>query len=122
MTDNPERDLPNFNGSRGLSPDEVVERSRARDPEGMAKAEARWARQSPQRELGAQLRVVRKARGLTQQQLADLVSERMSGKAMTQAYVAGIELGTVNATIETLGRVCLALGLDEIPSIPLSAA
>lgn len=64
--------------------------------------------------IGRRLRAQRKALGLTQAQ----VGERAGIK---QSYIAEIEAGTVNTTLDTLAKIGRALGLTSI-DLPIPAA
>ncbi len=78
-------------------------------------------------ELGQQLRTLRKRRGLTLQQLADLTD-------LSRTYISQIETGTANPSVATLKKVADVLGvpmgalfsdgLDQhlAPPAPLTAA
>jgi transcriptional regulator with XRE-family HTH domain len=78
-------------------------------------------------ELGQQLRTLRKRRGLTLQQLADLTD-------LSRTYISQIETGTANPSVATLKKVADVLGvpmgalfsdgLDQPPDppAPLTAA
>ena len=60
--------------------------------------------------LGAQLRAIRLARGLTQEQLA----ERLN---VTPRYLAGIERGERNLTLDSVDVLAQQLGV--VPSLVL---
>jgi transcriptional regulator with XRE-family HTH domain len=55
-------------------------------------------------ELGQQLRALRKGRGLTLQQLADLTD-------LSRTYISQIETGTANPSVATLKKVADVLGV-----------
>jgi len=57
--------------------------------------------------LASNLRVLRKARGLSQEGLADL-----SGLHYT--YIGGIGRGERNLSVDNIGRLAEALGLDAV--------
>jgi transcriptional regulator with XRE-family HTH domain len=55
--------------------------------------------------FGRRLKRLRLARGLSQEQLADLAQ-------LDRTYVSSCEAGRRNATIRTIARLSLALGVD----------
>lgn len=59
--------------------------------------------------VGERIRAIRKAKGLTQQQLAEL-------SGLDDAYVGSLERGERNFSIDTLEKVVLAL---EVPTADL---
>lgn len=63
--------------------------------------------------LGQNLRAIRKARGLTQEDLAGL-----SGLHFT--YIGGIERGERNLSIDNVGRLADALGLDAVDLLQIN--
>lgn len=87
--------------------DEIEAEARAEGPEAVAEL----ARTSHRFRVGAEIAVLRKQRGLTQQQLSDITG-------LDQAEISKIERGTSNATQDTLARVAAALGaeLAVVPS------
>jgi transcriptional regulator with XRE-family HTH domain len=56
------------------------------------------------RVVGANVREARKARGMTQEEVA-------SAAGLQPAYVGRVERGTQNPTIEVLARLAVALGV-----------
>ncbi|MFF2528826.1 helix-turn-helix domain-containing protein [Brevibacillus sp. NPDC058079] len=67
-------------------------------------------------QIGKQIRILRKNRGLTQEQLGEKVK-------LPQSYIGGVERGEKNISIETLERFILALKVNpselfgtELPS------
>ncbi|TKI54813.1 helix-turn-helix domain-containing protein [Brevibacillus antibioticus] len=67
-------------------------------------------------QIGKQIRILRKNRGLTQEQLGEKVK-------LPQSYIGGVERGEKNISIETLERFILALKVSpselfgtELPS------
>ncbi|MFG6386069.1 MAG: helix-turn-helix domain-containing protein [Muribaculaceae bacterium] len=56
-------------------------------------------------EIGTKIRNAREAAALSQQQLADLAG-------IDRTNVAKIETGRYNVTLETLSRICTAMGLN----------
>lgn len=62
--------------------------------------------------LGAQLRAIRRSRGLTQEQLAELLD-------VTPRYLAGIERGERNLTLDSVDalaaqlKVSVTIAVDE---------
>ena len=57
--------------------------------------------------VGENVKRVRQARGLTQEQLADL-------SGFSQQYISGLEQGRRNPTIVTIYELAGALGVDHI--------
>ncbi|BBH20373.1 transcriptional regulator [Paenibacillus baekrokdamisoli] len=57
------------------------------------------------RQIGKQIRILRKNRGLTQEQLGE-------GVQLPQSYIGGIERGEKNISIETLERIIHALKIN----------
>lgn len=55
--------------------------------------------------LGTNVRVLRKRKGLSQEELAFRAE-------MKRSYVSDLERGTRNPTVRALGRLALALGAD----------
>ena len=58
-----------------------------------------------QRRLGANLRALRKAKGMSQEAFADAL-------AIHRTYVGGLERGERNVTLKTVERIASALGVD----------
>ncbi|WP_339311183.1 helix-turn-helix transcriptional regulator [Paenibacillus sp. FSL M7-0896] len=54
--------------------------------------------------VGSNVRVYRKKRGLSQEQLGERVQQ-------PQSYIGGIERGEKNISLDTLEKFCLALGI-----------
>ncbi len=57
------------------------------------------------RELGEKIRTVRKARGCTREALAERID-------VSSRFLAEIEAGKVGASLITVKRICLALGVS----------
>lgn len=57
------------------------------------------------RELGEKIRTVRKARGYTREALAERID-------VSSRFLAEIEAGKVGASLITVKRICLALGVS----------
>jgi len=57
--------------------------------------------------VGGNVKRVREAKGLTQEQLADL-------SGFSQQYISGLERGRRNPTIVTLYEIALALGVSHV--------
>lgn len=57
--------------------------------------------------VGEHSRKLRKKKGLTQEDLAELTS-------LTQPYIAGFESGDRNITLDSLGKIIDALGVSAI--------
>lgn len=60
-----------------------------------------------QRRLGRNLRTLRKARGLSQEAFADVLT-------IHRTYVGGLERGERNVTLKTVERIAAALGVDPV--------
>lgn len=60
-----------------------------------------------QKRLGMNLRAFRVAKGLSQEELADLLG-------FHRTYVGGLERGERNVTLRTLGRLARELGVDPL--------
>jgi len=58
-----------------------------------------------QRRLGRNLRVLRKAKGMSQEEFADALE-------IHRTYVGGLERGERNVTLKTVERIAYALGMD----------
>lgn len=56
-------------------------------------------------QIGKQIRILRKNRGLTQEQLGEMVQ-------LPQSYIGGVERGEKNISIVTLERLILALNIS----------
>ncbi|WP_119697589.1 helix-turn-helix domain-containing protein [Microbacterium halotolerans] len=63
--------------------------------------------------LGAQLRALRRARGLTQEQLAEQLQ-------VTPRYLAGVERGERNLTLDSVDALAKQLAVS--PSVVLDAS
>lgn len=61
----------------------------------------------PFKDFNSTLRLVREARGLTQEQVAQAAGT-------SQSHYSKIELGLVSPQIRTVGRIAEALGVDPI--------
>lgn len=57
------------------------------------------------KELGHRIRVTRKAKGLTQENLADIAE-------IDRSYIGGVERGERNITFNVLCQICRALDCD----------
>ena len=57
--------------------------------------------------IGERLKALRKARGLSKNRLAQLAG-------ISQTHISDIEAGKKNPTVETLRRICDALGISLI--------
>lgn len=66
-----------------------------------------------QRRLGRNLRYLRKAKGLSQEEFAEAL-------AIHRTYMGGLERGERNITLKTVERIAAAIGVD--PSELLSAS
>ncbi len=66
------------------------------------------------RELGEKIRTVRKARGYTREALAERID-------VSSRFLAEIEAGKVGASLITVKRICLALGVSADYLLGLSA-
>ncbi len=60
-----------------------------------------------QKRLGKNLRAFRLAKGLSQEELADLLG-------FHRTYVGGLERGERNVTLRTLSRLARELGVDPL--------
>lgn len=60
-----------------------------------------------QRTVGRKLRAYRKARDLSQEQLADLLK-------VHRTYMGGVERGERNLTLQTLERIASSIGVDPL--------
>lgn len=60
-----------------------------------------------QRRLGQRLRAERKARRMSQERLAELLS-------VHRTYVGSVERGERNITLQTLERLAAGLGMDPV--------
>jgi transcriptional regulator with XRE-family HTH domain len=60
-----------------------------------------------QHRLGRNLRAYRRAKGLSQEELADLLG-------FHRTYIGGLERGERNVTLQTLDRLAAQLGADPI--------
>jgi len=58
-----------------------------------------------QRRLGRNLRVLRKTKGMSQEEFADALD-------IHRTYVGGLERGERNVTLKTMERIADALGMD----------
>jgi transcriptional regulator with XRE-family HTH domain len=58
-----------------------------------------------QRRLGRNLRILRKAKGLSQEAFADTLH-------VHRTYMGGLERGERNVTLKTVERMAAALGVD----------
>ncbi len=92
--------------------DEIEAEARAEGPEALEQL----ARMSHRFRVGAEIAVLRKERGLTQQELSSITG-------LDQAEISKIERGASNATQDTLARVAAALGaeLAIVPAKTLAA-
>ncbi len=60
-----------------------------------------------QRRVGRNLRVLRKAKGLSQEEFARTLH-------IHRTYVGGLERGERNITLKTVERIAVALGVDPV--------
>jgi transcriptional regulator with XRE-family HTH domain len=67
-----------------------------------------------QRRLGQRLRAERKARGLSQEALADLL-------AVHRTYLGALERGERNVTLQTLEGIAGRLGVDPLSLLSTDA-
>jgi transcriptional regulator with XRE-family HTH domain len=58
-----------------------------------------------QQRLGRNLRILRKAKGLSQEAFADALE-------IHRTYMGGLERGERNVTLKTVERIAAALGID----------
>ena len=57
--------------------------------------------------MGERIKNLRKVKGLTQQQLAEITN-------LSQSYISAIEQGTKTPTLFTLDQIARALGVDSL--------
>ena len=60
-----------------------------------------------QRIAGVNIRIYRKARGLSQEELADVLG-------IHRTYMGGVERGERNLTLQSLERLAMNMGVDPV--------
>ncbi|AWI11697.1 helix-turn-helix transcriptional regulator [Caldifermentibacillus hisashii] len=64
--------------------------------------------------IGTQIKAIRKAKGLSQQDVADRVAENTGQMSFSKSRISEIETGKQNTTLETLEMIIKALGVKPV--------
>ncbi|NWN98698.1 MAG: helix-turn-helix transcriptional regulator [Bacillus sp. (in: Bacteria)] len=64
--------------------------------------------------IGTQIKAIRKAKGLSQQDVADRVAENTGQMGFSKSRISEIETGKQNTTLETLEMIIKALGVKPV--------
>ncbi|MEL3956638.1 helix-turn-helix transcriptional regulator [Caldifermentibacillus hisashii] len=64
--------------------------------------------------IGTQIKAIRKAKGLSQQDVADRVAKNTGQMSFSKSRISEIETGKQNTTLETLEMIIKALGVKPV--------